>query len=150
MTTIAYKNGIVAYDSRVTVNNIIFDNDFDKKIESDGAVFFLSGTVADYKSFINVYLGKEDKNENIDVEAIVFQGGILYRSSVYEKGVCWKSPLRMEHSYAIGSGEKFALAFMDAGYNAEDAVIATMNRDCWTGGRVRTFVLPKIDANTIT
>lgn len=150
MTTIAYKNGIIAYDSRIILGNLIYDDDFDKKIEVDGVVFFMSGTVSDYPTFIDVYFGKSNNNVSLDVESIALHDGVLYRSSVDNKGVCWKSPLRMEHSYAIGSGEKFALAFMDAGYNAEDAVIATMNRDCWTGGRVRTFVLPKIDANTIT
>ncbi|MCO6427528.1 hypothetical protein [Nitrosomonas communis] len=141
MTTIAYKNGIIAYDSRLMVGNLIYDDDFDKKIEVDGVIFFMSGTVSDYPAFIDAYFGKPNNNVSLDVESIALHDGVLYRSSVDDKGVCWKSPLRRENSYAIGSGSHFALAFMDAGYHAEGAVKATIKRDCWTGGNVNTFVL---------
>lgn len=141
MTTIAYKNGIIAYDSRLVVGNLIYDDDFNKKVEVDGAIFFMSGSVSDYQAFIDAWLGKSNKNASIEVESFVFHNGSLYRSSVDEKGVCWKSPLRRDHSYAIGSGSNFALAFMDAGHHAEGAVKATIKRDCWTGGNVNTFVL---------
>lgn len=40
---------------------------------------------------------------------------------------------------AIGSGKNFALAFMDTGMSAEEAVRATCKRDIYTGGTIRTF-----------
>ena len=36
MTTIAYKDGVIAYDSRVTRGDLITDDDCDKCIERDG------------------------------------------------------------------------------------------------------------------
>ena len=46
MTTIAYKSGIIAYDSRFTCGDIIEDDDVDKRIDRDGKTFFLSGNLS--------------------------------------------------------------------------------------------------------
>ncbi|GAI22667.1 unnamed protein product, partial [marine sediment metagenome] len=40
---------------------------------------------------------------------------------------------------AIGSGSAYALAAMDMGASAEEAVRAAMKRDIYTGGKVRTM-----------
>lgn len=145
MTTIAYKNGVIAYDSRETSpDDLIVDDDCEKRFDRNPFHFFLCGASSDREEFIESYLNWKAVRDGIDVEAFVYCPSVklLYRSSIDEKGVIWKSQLRLDNHYAMGSGRRLALAFMDSGMSAEDAVIATCKRDVWTGGTIRTF---KID-----
>lgn len=145
MTTIAYKNGVIAYDSRTTINNLIVEDDYDKKVEINDVVFFLAGATSDFDLFIDAYFGKEKDLKNIDVDAIIADDCKLFHSSITHDGVLWKSPINLNSHYAIGSGRDFAIAFMDAGHSAEHAIAATMKRDCWTGGKVRKWTLSMND-----
>ena len=56
-----------------------------------------------------------------------------------DKTGIWKQELDPANPDAIGSGSAYALAAMDMGASAEDAVRAAMKRDIYTGGRVRTM-----------
>ena len=38
MTTIAYKDGVIAYDSRLIRDDLIMSDDYDKHLEQDGEV----------------------------------------------------------------------------------------------------------------
>lgn len=145
MTTIAYKDGVIAYDSRLVVENLIFDDEFEKMHSRDDVLFFLSGSTCDNEKFMNAYFEPELICKNVNIEAIVFDRSILYRSSIDPDGIFWRSPLRPDHYYAIGSGRDFALAFMDSGISAEEAIYATMKRDCFTGGKVRTYQVEKVE-----
>lgn len=145
MTTIAYKDGVISYDSRITSDNIIQDDDFDKHHGYGDTHFFFCGSTEDMEDFANLYLAKENPVRDLDVSALVFEEGKLFKSSVEEKEETfriWKSPVRLKSTVAIGSGRDFALAFMDSGMSSEDAIKATAKRDTWTGGKVRTFKLP--------
>jgi len=144
MTTIAYKDGVIAYDSRETSgDDLIIDDDVDKRFDRNGFQFFICGCSSDREDFIESYLGWKAIREGIDVEAFVYDPGskVMYRSSIDENGVIWKLSLRFNNHYAMGSGRRFALAFMDAGMDAYDSVIATAKRDVWTGGTIRTYRL---------
>lgn len=145
MTTIAYKDGVIAYDSRLVVENLIFDDEFEKMHSRDDVLFFLSGSTCDNEKFMNAYFEPELIYKNVNVEAIVYDQSSLYRSSIDSNGIFWKSPLRANNYYAIGSGRDFALAFMDSGISAEEAIHATMKRDCFTGGKVRTYQVEKVE-----
>lgn len=148
VTTIAYKNGIIAYDSRESSSDdIIVDDGVEKRFEIDGGVqLFLCGSCADREDFIESYLKFKAVRQDIDIEALIFDPNnkSLFRSSVDDKGVIWKTKLRLDNHYAIGSGRRFALAFMDAGMSAHEAVIATAKRDVWTGGEIRTFEIGEL------
>ena len=142
MTTIAYKDGIIAYDSLCVASDIVVDSDFDKKIIVNDLVFFLCGRPCDFDHFIKVYVdwNREEKHENIDVEGLVIDNNTLYRSSIDDiDNIIWKGHLRLNNHYAIGSGRRFALAFMDAGMSAKEAIEMTAKRDIYTGGTIRTF-----------
>lgn len=145
MTTIAYKNGIIAYDSRSIIDNLIVEDDYDKKVEINDVVFFLAGATSDFDLFIDAYFGKAKDLKNIDVAAIIADDCRLFHSSVTHDGVLWKCLINPERHYAIGSGRDFAIAFMDAGYSAEHAIAATIKRDCWTGGKIRKWTFPMND-----
>lgn len=57
MTTIAYKDGVIAYDSRVTRSGTIVSDNAPKCQVVDGVSFFLSGAVCDEKALIAAYFG---------------------------------------------------------------------------------------------
>lgn len=138
MTTIAYKDGVIAYDSRFTCGDVIEDDDADKKIERDGKVFFLSGSCSDWEYLIDSYINGKAVKEKVDARCLVVESGQIYSAAVDDNGF-WKCIERPGNPMAIGSGKNFALAFMDTGMSAEEAVRATCKRDIYTGGTIRTF-----------
>lgn len=60
-----------------------------------------------------------------------------------DKTGIWKQDLDLANPDAIGSGYAYAIAAMDMGASAEDAVRAAMKRDIYTGGAVRTVTIKK-------
>jgi len=59
MTTIAYKDRIIAYDSRLTQGDTILDNDHCKSAVRDGIHFFLAGYSHLMECMIDMYFGGE-------------------------------------------------------------------------------------------
>lgn len=147
MTTIAYKDGVIAYDSRVTGSNgVIVDDNFDKVHVGSDLTFFYCGSPADLEDFVKSFIDwKVCRDTEIDMEAMVYdwKASTLYRSSIDpEIRAPFKLKYRRDNHYAMGTGSRFALAFMDTGMSAYDAVRATANRDSYTGGIIKTFELP--------
>jgi len=140
MTTIAYKNGIVAYDSRRTQDNVIIDDDADKLIVRNDVGFFCAGATSDFEILIQSYLAGKyvGKGEKVEATLLVLDDCRLFTCAVHDKEF-WKAPVRLTNCIALGSGRDFALAFMDTGMSAKDAVLATMKRDANTGGTIRTY-----------
>lgn len=58
MTTIAYKDGVVAYDSRVTNCGTILANNFNKRITRNGVHFFPSGDYSRIEHLIDCYFDR--------------------------------------------------------------------------------------------
>ena len=140
MTTIAHKNGIIAYDSRLTDNNIIMSDSYNKHIEKNSVHFFLTGSTCYFDEFCGGYFDpKTEFIKSSDVCALVVDGTRLYLVNIVE-GLMKRSPV--DYVDAIGSGCEFALAFMDSGKTAKEAVEATMKRDVGTGGTVHEFHIP--------
>lgn len=146
MTTIAYKDGVIAYDSRITSDSLITDDDRDKRIERNGVSFFLSGPTCDYEKLISSYFGDAVKG-TVDASALVLDKGYLKIIGWNEKDGCWACPVPSDRPYAIGSGSHFAWAAMDMGASAEQAVEAASRRDSSTGGKVRVYVAEKQEAS---
>ena len=144
MTTIAYKDGVIAWDSRVTAHNLIVDDDYDKHIVIADIHFFVAGATEFSEDFCNAYAARSPTVKDMEVSAIVVEAnGKLFKSSVEESGGqfrIWRSPYRQGcPPFALGSGRDFAIAFMDMGLTAEEAVQRVMKFDAETGGRVHTF-----------
>lgn len=145
MTTIAYKDGVIAYDSRCTKGETIVDDDFNKCKVVDGVAFFLCGSTADYDALIGMYMGRISAPAGAcDSSALVHDNGELFECSYNKEDGFWRSPKRLSTHHALGSGTDHALTAMDMGANAEMAVKMAMKRDTGTGGIVRTFL---VDAN---
>lgn len=138
MTTIAYKDGIIAYDSRATAGDVILDDEYEKSMDYEGAKFFLAGAISDFEKFVECFVHDRKPSKDMDVSAFVVFDNTLWKAAVDNVGL-WKHRLDLNKTYAIGNGEQFALAAMDLGRSAKDAVQAAIKRDTKTGGTVRTF-----------
>lgn len=141
MTTVAYRDGILAADGRVTTKDFI-ESDNDRKIFrlTDGSLF---GTSGDYAGGLQMYrllfASSKLKKPNLPsisakIRALLINNDIWY----YEGGV-WEK--RKDDYLAIGTGGKFALAAMDAGATAKEAVRVGIKRDIYSGGKLRWLEL---------
>ena len=139
MTTIAYKDGIIAYDGRVTRGTQITYDDFDKCLERDGVKFICCGANADFESLMDAYFGWEVSN--CDASAIIIADGLIWNGAVDETTGFWKTQVTEDRPYAIGSGSVHALTAMDMGASAYQAVEMAMKRDSCTGGKIRTLTV---------
>ena len=139
MTTIAYKDGIIAYDSRSTAGSMIIDDDRDKKTVDGERVLFCAGAAADINKFLTAYSTGE-KPESCDIHALVVDKGVLFVASYDDKeDGFWKEEINPKKHCAIGSGTRYAITAMDMGASAKEAVKWAMKRDTGTGGRIRTY-----------
>ncbi|MHA6234270.1 proteasome subunit beta [Pseudomonas fluorescens group sp. PF-69] len=139
MTTIAYKDGIIAYDGRITRGNQIVYDDFDKCLERDGVQFVCSGGISDFDKIVSAYFGGEVSD--CSAVALIVVDGAVWHSAVDENTGFWKSPLMLDKPYALGSGTEHALTAMDMGASAYQAVEMAMKRDSCTGGKIRTLTV---------
>ncbi|MAB96941.1 MAG: proteasome subunit beta [Pseudomonadaceae bacterium] len=142
MTTIAYKDGIIACDGRQVRGERIVSDDSLKFKLVDGVSFFLSGAVCDEKALIAAYFGTASPVP-VECSGYAVDGGKLMMIGHDDKTGIWKQELDLENPDAIGSGGAFAIAAMDMGASAEESVRAAMKRDIYTGGTVRTYEVSK-------
>lgn len=138
MTTIAYKDGVIAYDSRQTRGGAIVSDNAPKCQVVDGVSFFLAGAVCDEKALIAAYFGTPSAVP-VECSGYAVDGGKLLMVGYDDKTGIWKQELDPANPDAIGSGSAYALAAMDMGASAEDAVRVAMKRDIYTGGKVRAL-----------
>lgn len=143
MTTIAIKDGIIAYDSRLTRQGLIVDDDAEKKYEKNGVVFFMVGSVCDYQKLIDLFFDPEKETPDLEASAFVIKKGELFTIGVDENRGFWKSPGNITKPDAMGSGGEHAITAMDCGLTAVEAVEMAKKRDTCTGGRVRKYVVEK-------
>jgi len=135
MTTIVYKDGVIACDTRMTSGNLIVSDDFDKRYESRDCVFFLCGGVHDAHELVAAYPGDAIPDSNNAQGFVVDHGELKWVCS--SRGVLTRAPVTCIEAY--GSGSEFALAACDHGKSAGEAVEYAMTRDTGTGGRVRCY-----------
>ena len=139
MTTVVYhkESGVVAVDSLSTRNGIIIDRGADKSQRlEDGALMIFCGAPADYKYLVDAYSGKQSSLNNPDALAFLLKGGLIYRCAISD-GEYWQEEVVSNDAH--GSGAEFALAAMDFGKGAVEAVEYAMTRDTRTGGLIKTF-----------
>jgi len=142
MTTIAYRNGIIAYDSRMTAFNIIVNDNFEKSFRQDGKALVYCGDVGDMQHFVECVFNNKNPDRELDCQAFVITSGVLHCVDVVEDNGTFRIreiPLETDNYYAIGSGTRFALAYMDCGMSAVEAVSKTFTRDPFSGGKIRTI-----------
>ena len=141
MTTIAYdhKNKIIAYDSRLTAGTLIVSDNHNKHRKCKrGWDWVISATEHDASQFIDLFSEQESANLSYDVDCVVVIDGLAFNAYVND-GMFKLCPL--VHSECFGSGGRFALAALDFGYPAKDAIKYAMTRDSATGGKIRLLKL---------
>lgn len=137
MTTIAYKDGVIATDGQVTAGETIVSLNAEKAYEHDGVYFFLCGSETDIQEIIRAWPdGKLNKNN--------FAGGFAVNQGVLfglcqDEGRCRAWEHLVDASFAYGSGSPFAMGAMDAGLTAEASIEVAANRDLSTGGTIRSY-----------
>ena len=141
MTTIAYKDGVFAYDSRRCSGSTIVDDEFNKCLEANNVMFFITGAVCDAKKLIAGYFG-EAVEGIVECAALVFDSGTVALIGWNQDSGVWVDALPIMKPYCIGSGADHAWTALDMGASAVQAVEMAMKRDVSTGGRVRTFKIP--------
>jgi ATP-dependent protease HslVU (ClpYQ) peptidase subunit len=133
VTTIAYRDGVLAGDTQVSSNDGHTVIGHQKKVHKleDGSLFGFAGSVEQAEVLRRSFADNtavdllDDLNALIitpDHKVYLFEGRIWVKQP---KGYC-----------ALGSGETVALAAMDAGADAITAVKIGIKRDTCTGGKV--------------
>ncbi|WP_315336189.1 proteasome subunit beta [Pseudomonas grimontii] len=140
MTCIAYKDGVIAYDSQITSGNTITYDDYQKCHEVKGVKFFMCGKTCDYAALQDSYFGAAVTKE-VDASAIVADSEGLWCVGAGVGDGFWKSPIMLDTTYAIGSGADHAITAMDMGATAYQAVQMAAKRDTGTGGVIRTMII---------
>lgn len=148
MTTIAYKDGVIAYDSLATRGGVVFDFDADKHHQVGEAHLFIAGSAHDVRDFLDAYQSGSTEKD-LDIEAILVEDNNIYLCSTTDAGDFWRCKIRAEQAYAIGSGSDFALTAMDMGATAEESVIMASKRDINTGGKIRTYEIQPLQKRII-
>ena len=139
MTTVAYnhKDKQVCIDSLLVVNSTIVCDHYDKSIEEDGCIFFLCGSVADYRKLVDCYKGAN--YQGIDAAAIMVKDGVAYHCCAGSDGFI--NIIELNYSTAIGRGDEVAITAMDYGASALEAVEHASKRTTSTGGKLRVYDL---------
>ena len=141
MTTIIYdhKNKQVAIDSRVTGKGLILSDKEIKYKENDKGLWFFSGAVADNSQLMELV-----HNDKPDIEpgcqAFLVKDGACHLV-LFNGDYCAISKNNYNHS--LGSGGDFALAALDFGKNAKEAVKYAMTKDCYSGGKINVYDIKK-------
>lgn len=147
MTTIAYRDGVMAGDSRAWSGDKHPIGSKTKVYKIGKLLVGISSSkVGEPTSFLNLlkeHLNTDGLFDPVMVEAdreygvqalVVDENGAAY---YWDDGQAFSGPLTADY-YAIGSGEQTALAAMVLGKNAVEAVELAIQLDPWTGGEVRT------------
>lgn len=139
MTTLAYRDGELATDSRVTQGDMIV-SDTRRKVHRlrDGSLMAWAGSVQQAELLLQAMrkTKKVTSPKLTDIAALHLRAdGSLWE---YE-GEAWVK--QDPGYYATGSGAPYAFAAMDAGASAKDAVRIAIKRDASSGGRVQSLKL---------
>lgn len=141
MTTLAYKDGIIAYDSRSMRGDYIECDHTHKRHDHEGHIFILSGYVSDFEPFMSAAITEESGKSYGCGGFMIDPEGVLW--TVGGEDTPWRARHDLDAPTAFGSGMPFAVAAMDFGHTAKQAVKYAMTRDPGTGGKVRTLKLRK-------
>ena len=143
MTTIAYKDGVLAADSRVMSNGWIAHDLAEKVFLRENVFFAVSGDAVEGKAAIEAILKGEkyihqDNNVSFTVMAVNPCGDIKVwcNGETHTEGEL--IPLKY---WAIGSGRIAAMAAMEVGADACWAVDIAKKYDPNTGGDVKAYAI---------
>lgn len=138
MTVIAYDLRFVSMDSRVTINDCIVSDDYNKSTESAQGVYFFSGKSACRDRIISLFESEQNIKEKFNFSMYYYEKSTKKLFYICADGFKLES-IEVTYTDAIGSGCDHAITAIDCGLSAEDAVAMTIKRDSKCGGRIRVF-----------
>ncbi len=151
MTTVAYDGKNLCADSRSSLGDMIYEEDAQKIFPNIGpfSVLAIAGDYQDamdimesIKEFSNLdHIRSIPKEEMGDAQLI----GITHDGELWSYAGSHSCKLRADMPIAIGSGRQFALAAMDLGKSAEEAIIYASSRDMFTNNVVQTIEIASLD-----
>lgn len=150
MTTVAFDGHYAAADGLASQGNLIVGRRTRKLFPikaniDDKRVDILLAGAGSFQTLMMVVKHFEQQdmmNPEFmpDIEPGSFQGLIIRRDTgeVYtlEDRLI---PMESEYPVALGSGADYALTAMSLGHNAEEAVQAACDLDCFSGGEIKVF-----------
>lgn len=142
MTTIAFKNGVLAADTRCTIDDVIDPSEHKKVFRfKNGALIGLAGDTGVIMAAIKKLRRDPDDFESIKADKRELNA-IYVRADgkVFEKDSSGWTPITAKYA-ATGSGYLAALVAMRCGKSAVQAVKIAMEFDKNTGGKVRSVRL---------
>lgn len=139
MTTIVYRDGVMAADGRVTIGQLIVQDNCKKITKlSDGALFALAGDDMLEKPLIE-WLEEADggimppQGKEFTAVLVDTSGNLSVFTGAGDRFVPWEGV-----SYAaFGSGADAAYGALEMGATADQAVAAAINRDVNSGGSIQ-------------
>ena len=138
MTTIVYKNGILAADTRETVNNVA--RRCSKLFKSGKDIIATAGDSYSGMVFVNWWMAGAREEDKPDLTNLDFEED--FECLVWTKGKLWSVNRLFElveinlddHPYyAVGSGSNVALGALAMGASAKRAVEIACEYDVFTG-----------------
>ena len=155
MTTIAVKDGIMVGDGRCSLGSTVIKDDMVKVFWINNHLMGGAGRARSISTFAqwlqkhtDYTIVNQEVGDLVDLIPPVLQDDEEFTALVltpdkqvlmYDGNVA----LNLGHDVpaSIGSGSVFALAAMDAGASAEDAVKIAMKRDVYSGGEITVVQL---------
>jgi 20S proteasome alpha/beta subunit len=139
VTTVAYKDGVLASDSRVTSGTFIYPGAYDKVFRiPDGSLYAFCGRVEAGMRLLKSLMDDEDPPQwkSAATGIHIHTNGQIW---TYEGGGLW---LRDKGKYAAwGSGSPYAYGAMAANADAVEAVRIAKKFDNASGGSVKALRL---------
>lgn len=144
MTTIVYchKTKQVAIDSRISSSGGLIVSDTFKKFRvRNGVLFFMSCSIHNMEEIMDQWfrIGKKWKGEKFSCLVVIKKKVRVFYSCPDGETISFPA----EFNEACGSGMEWALAAMDFGATASDAIKYAMTRDSNTGGKVHCYDVEK-------
>jgi len=135
MTTIAYRNGVMAADRQVTMGDTSV-GDAVKVVRIKGVLAGFSGNMALGQKFLDwVSRGMAGEPPGMKMGDSTAQGIVAACGRILTWDHEGWDRLTADY-YAIGSGRLIALGAMAVGASAEDAVRAAIRHDVYSSGAV--------------
>ena len=138
MTTMIYSHEekVIVVDGRCTKGHDIVSDQYNKVMKRDGLTFICAGKVADLQALVDSYPYGFEGMDELEAIAFVVDDGEVFECTISDGdyNVC---PITFNS--ANGSGTPYALAALDFGCTAKQAMKYVMTRDSATGGKVQTI-----------
>ena len=145
MTTIVYdhKNKQIAFDSRGTANGVVVSDEIIKHVTHEGIMYFQCGSAGQMLTFAIKFKEMEEAHPALTNHGIFIENKAVYSCGVDEENIFRGDNLY--YNYAVGTGEYFAIAALDHGKTAKEAVEYAITKDIYSGGKVHVYDIEKGD-----